>query len=417
MAWGFPRGLLLPSFKEPAASAGIALFQQIQRVYLPLSYSGQPRSCLFETGDPVRQGDLLTLPEEDEPLPVKSSVEGVFDGLKQISHPLYGALTCAVIRPAIMPTPRPEAKKAVSPTPAQVLAAAKAAGIIDETDGIPLFSKLENWKTEGCHFLVANAVEAEPYASSAWALLKSAGSQINDGLWLAAQTVGAAGSHIAVQASRKELRQLSGSLDGRIFSTPKGYPVTTLAHVGRDVRLGVIGVQACLALHRAVCLREHHYSTVVTVAGDAIEHPQNICAPFGTPAGELLRFCGLKSNPTRIIMGDALTGRAISSAGLPILPGVTCLLAQTGAPSRRQPCLGCGRCAASCHAHLLPGEIARQVENMHYDRLASLHPEKCDGCGACAYVCPAGRDVTALVCEAADAGGKILMKWGDGYGS
>ena len=120
MAWGFPRGLLLPSFKEPAASTGIALFQQIQRVYLPLSYSGQPRSCLFEVGDPVRQGDLLTLPEEDELLPVKSSVEGVFDGLKQLSHPLYGALTCAVIRPAIMPTPRPEAEKVVSPTPAQV---------------------------------------------------------------------------------------------------------------------------------------------------------------------------------------------------------------------------------------------------------------------------------------------------------
>lgn len=417
MAWGVPRVLFLPSYKEPAASAPIALFQQIQRVYLPLSYTGEAGACRFEPGARIAQGDRLTLPSEEETLPVKSPVEGVFDGTRELSHPLYGALTCAVIRPAIMPTPRPESDKRVSPTPAQVLAAAKAAGIIDERDGVPLFQKLEKWKADGCHFLVANAVEAEPYASSAWSLLCQNGEAVNSGLWLAAQTVGAAGSHIAVQASRKSRKSLPAALDGRLFFVPGGYPVTTLAHAGNDICIGVIGVQACLALHRAVTLREHQYSTVVTVAGDAVEHPQNIRVPFGTPAGELLHFCGLLHNPAQVIMGDAFTGRAIPSAGLPILPGVTCLLALSKAPSRPRPCLGCGQCLSVCHRHLMPGEIARQIEDMHYDRLESLHPEQCDSCGACSYVCPAGRDVAALVGEAIDASGRIRMDWGNTDGA
>lgn len=417
MAWGFPRRLFLPTYKEPAASADMALFQQIQRVYLPLSYAGRTLTCRFSPGEAVTQGDLLTMPDGDDPLPAKSTVDGVFNGLRELSHPLYGTLTCAVIRPAILPTPRPESDKRLAPTPAQVLAAAKAAGIIDETDGVPLFQKLEAWQQEGCHFLVADAVESEPYASSAWALLRSAGEQINNGLWLASQTVGAAGSHIAVQASRKALRKLPDVLNGRLFSVPKSYPVTTIVNAGSDIRTGVIGVQACLALHRAVTLRENHNSVVITVSGDAVERPQNIRAPFGTPAGELLRFCGLCCNPAQVIMGDALTGVAIPSAGLPILPGVTCLLAMKDAPSRSQPCLGCGQCISVCHARLMPGEIARQVESMHYDRLPSLHPEQCDGCGACSYVCPAGRDIAALVGEAAEAGGRILVNWGDTDGS
>ena len=201
-----------------------------------------------------------------------------------------------------------------------VKAAETLQGIIDELDGLPLHQKLEQWKHEGCHFLVANAVEAEPYASSAWSLLLHQSEQVNSGLWLAAQTIGAAGSHIAVQASRKARQELPPSLDGRLFFVKSGYPVTALTHAGHDIRVGVIGVQACLALHRAVTLHEHHHYATITVTGDAIEHPQNVRAPFGTPVGELLRFCGIKTGVSQIVMGDALTGVAIDSAVLPVLP-------------------------------------------------------------------------------------------------
>ena len=68
----------------------------------------------------------------------------------------------------------------------------------------------------------------------------------------------------------------------------------------------------------------------------------------------------------------------------------------------------------ACHADLLPYEIMRRLDNMQYERLASLLPEECDGCGACSHVCPAGLDVTAKVLEARDAHGNIFLNWGDG---
>lgn len=109
-----------------------------------------------------------------------------------------------------------------------------------------------------------------------------------------------------------------------------------------------------------------------------------------------------------------MTGVTADSVDTPILPGTTCLLALVSrtvlAP---QPCMGCGRCARVCHADLLPYEIVRRLENMHYERLVSLEPEACDGCGACSHVCPAGRDVTAKVLEARQTRGTIFLNWGD----
>ena len=128
----------------------------------------------------------------------------------------------------------------------------------------------------------------------------------------------------------------------------------------------------------------------------------------------MLHFCGLSADPQYAILGDAMTGVAAESLDVPLLPGVTCLLALAGRPvSHPRPCMGCGRCTRVCHAGLLPYEIVRRLENMHYERLPSLLPEECDGCGACSYVCPAGRDVTAKVLEAGQTQGTIFLNWGD----
>jgi len=77
-----------------------------------------------------------------------------------------------------------------------------------------------------------------------------------------------------------------------------------------------------------------------------------------------------------------------------------------------KPCIGCGRCAEVCHARLLPYEIVRRLENMHYERLQHLSPADCDGCSACSYVCPAGRDVAADVLKAGETKGMYLT-WGE----
>ena len=62
---------------------------------------------------------------------------------------------------------------------------------------------------------------------------------------------------------------------------------------------------------------------------------------------------------------------------------------------------------------LLPYEIVRRNENMHYERLQHLSPEDCDGCGACSYICPAGRPVAAEVLQAGQTKGTMFLAWGE----
>ena len=129
-------------------------------------------------------------------------------------------------------------------------------------------------------------------------------------------------------------------------------------------------------------------------------------------AHALLAIISDRSTATARVL--EMYGVTADSVDTPILPGTTCLLALVSrtvlAP---QPCMGCGRCARVCHADLLPYEIVRRLENMHYERLVSLEPEACDGCGACSYVCPAGLDLAARVMEARESAGTIFLNWGD----
>ena len=182
--------------------------------------------------------------------------------------------------------------------------------------------------------------------------------------------------------------------------------------VGKRAKVCRVGVQACLALYRAVRMGRAHTHAILTVAGDAVKQPQNVMVPFGTSVQEILRRCGVCDDPSYLILGDSMTGVTSVTQDIPVLPGMTCLLAFTAAqvrPTVTRACIGCGRCVKVCHAGLLPFEIHRRYENMHYERIASLAAADCDGCGACSYVCPCGLELAAVVQEAKRSGNTLLL--------
>lgn len=409
------RGVAIPQFKEPAASRAIEDIQPTGKILVPLAYGGEEATPAVALYDTVLSGSMLTQPE-DGGAPAVATITGVFTGVTPINHPLLGRLTCAQIDCMVAAQEPPaQVRKPADMSAAEVIEAARRANIIDELDGVSLCRKLEDWKESGCDFLAADGTEPEPYASSAWSVLNQRGEQVKAGLQLAARVAGASGCHIAVRLPAKRRRPLIQRLGAdSVYQARRRYPVDRLTRADAGVRVGRIGVQACLALLRAAAYEEAHCSCVLTVAGDAVASPRNVRVPFGTPAGAVLAYCGLSADPSYVIFGDAMTGVAASSLQDPILPGITCLLAMRARPAPPlRPCIGCGRCAQVCHAGLLPSEIIRRLENMHYERLVPLHPEECDGCGACSYVCPAGRDVAARVMEAREAHGTIFLNWGD----
>ena len=149
------------------------------------------------------------------------------------------------------------------------------------------------------------------------------------------------------------------------------------------------------------------------MAGSALPAPRNFRVPFGTDIDVLLSACQAQGG-YRLVLGDAMTGITSEYRHVPLLPGMTTILAMMPRRVRTPgPCIGCGRCADICHAGLLPYEIVRRSENMHYERLQHLSPTACDGCGACSYICPAGRDVAAEVIEAGKTKGTVFLHWGE----
>lgn len=419
------RGIRLLFQKEPAISQPTAELTEVSQVVLPFSFATEatvrPAVSLYDT---VNKGTPLAVIEDDPLATICSSVMGAVSGERVIQHPLYGTLNCAVIDcMADIPTPEVPVPLPETLTPELILETAETADVIDELDGVPLILKLREWQQTGCDFLAADAIEIEPYASSAWAVLRDHAEQVLEGLRLVAQCVGSPRYHIAVCLSGQRRRSIALRIGkDYLYQTdsyyPKAAPVRYSRYGGHGTvkpgsRVRAIGVQACLALYRALYLGEAHNRCTITVAGNAVPHPQNVSVPFGTTVQQALEHCGVIEPPDYLILGEQMTGTAALTSDIPILPGMTCILAFTSAairPVTPRTCIGCGRCAQVCHAGLLPFEINRRYQNMHYERLGSLSPHQCDGCNACSYICPCGIDLATVVRSAVAADNTISVK-------
>ncbi|MBO5798033.1 MAG: hypothetical protein J6R77_06795, partial [Clostridia bacterium] len=384
------RGVYLPSLKKPASGRPIEEMTVLSRAYLPVALRGETRPVLSRYTS-VLQGQVIARPVKSEGVPLLSSVSGVYTEEKTLSHPIYGEIDCLVMDCMEIRRPTPPAPQSTDKlTPAQILDIARQQAVVDELDGRFVAEKLQEWAAEGCDILVGDGVEDQPYACAAWGVLNESVEQVYEGLKLAARALGVEEYHLSVQPlpgdHRRALRQRLGD-DKKLFIVRGKYPAQcyTKKPFGKTVRR--IGVQALLALWRAAALGEPHTTCVVTVAGDAVATPRNLRVPFGTPATELFRLCGLAADPTLLLFGDMMTGQAVSDPDTPILPGVTCLLALCQ-PDRPVDgvCVGCGRCVQVCHAGLMPEAILQLCEKGATDQLAPLHPEDCDGCGACSAV-------------------------------
>lgn len=400
--------------KEPMASLPIERPARLRRVTIPLLREHQRiGSAIVDDFDTVLCGQLLGQPASEEELPLFTTVTGVVSGLQHVQHPIYGDMPVCAIDCLVTEEEEPQKEQDVNFLTVQdLIRISREAAIIDERDGMPLCRKIEQWTACPPSYIVADALEEEPYSCSAWAVLYEHGSQVLSGLKLLSRLLGSQ-YFISYSLPHKRRQQLIKRLgDEKALRAARGalYPHDEIAPRGASFER--LGVQACRALYRAAAFGAKQVSGVLTVAGDALQAPANVCVPFGTSLRDVLELCGVQKEPYTLILGDAITGRVIDSPDFPVTVGITCVLAMKSVPTPRQrACIGCGRCAEVCHQRLLPYEITRRLENMQYERLGSLCPEDCDGCRACDYVCPANRPLSDGVLQAADEAGVVLMDW------
>ena len=307
---------------------------------------------------------------------------------------------------------------AVSPdslTPEEIMAIARDAQIIDETDGRRLWKKLSQAVREGHSSIIVDALDDEPYLSSQLCIALWMPQELEKGAALLARTLGA--EHVTIEIYRNLFdldveipAQIGPYKVRRVGGT---YPAEQRSRKNAH-RRGALVVGACALVHlwRAASLGRVQTSCFVSVAGDCVANPANYELPLGCTIQDVLDSVGILATPKRIIVGGSMTGFGISdseeSVTLAVTRGILAFAEEF--TDSQYSCIGCGRCIDACPQDLSPYYLHKLLRARKFHE-ALADAAECTGCGACSYICPAKLDLAQMIYSAAAAGrrkGEIL---------
>lgn len=323
---------------------------------------------------------------------------GIF--LEQMKEPALSR----PVRPLLLAEepPGPPADPAAPLPPAeQIVQAARAACILDESDAKPLAGKLE----QPASVVVIDAIDDQPYISSRMGPALQMEEALRRGIELLCAAVGAQRAEVFFYRALFDLDKKLPAQIGRAAVRQVGgrYPAETraLRQLAGQGAL-VVGAGAAIHLQRAVDAGYPQKSCFITVAGDCVANPGNYEVPLGCSGDQLAHQCGVVDNPHRMVVGGSMSGRSVqqleqvrvdvSTRGL--------LLFRQDFSEKRRVCLGCGRCAQVCPEGLNPYYLCRMIRQRQWKYFSSFHPERCVSCYTCSYVCPAKLDIPQMIAAA-----------------
>lgn len=394
-------------------------------VVIPVSqHIGAPCIPIVKVGDKVKKGQIIANSEFFMHSPVHASISGKVTNIAEMSHVSKGKCLSIVIKNDGLdewvegiPLNREWDKLETQ----EILNIIKGAGIVGLGGAtFPTHIKLSPSQDKKIDFFIVNAAECEPYLTADYRMMLEYTEQIRTGIKIAMKVLGVSRGFVGIEDNKPEaIKVMKEAFKGtavEVVPLPTKYPqgaekmlikVLTKREVpsgGLPMDVGVVvqNVGTTVAIYDAVVKGIPVIQRVTTVSGDAIKEPKNLLLRIGTSFEEAINYCGgFRKTPEKIIMGGPMMGFAQSTLEVPVIKGVSGILALSSEvvnSGEESPCIRCGRCVKACPMGLVPSMLSILGERHKYKEAKEEYSLfNCIECGSCTYTCPAKRNIVQYV--------------------
>lgn len=268
--------------------------------------------------------------------------------------------------------------------------------------------------------LIVNGVECEPFLTADHQLMLEHAEEIMVGVFILMKAIRVNKAFVGIENNKPDAIRLMQ----KVAATYAGIEIVPLqvkypqggekqlidAIMGRQVPAGALpvsvgavvqNVSTVFAVYQAVQKNKPLFERVVTVTGDGLVNPSNLCVRVGTPVRQLVEACGgLPEDTCKVICGGPMMGKALVNLDVPVSKGTSGILLMGGQEARRaavQPCVRCAKCVAVCPMGLEPYLLATASAHGDFERAEKENILSCIECGSCQFTCPSNRPILDYV--------------------
>lgn len=408
------KGAKIPHYKNTATMSAVKL-PDVKRVVIPtVMHIGAPAKPVVKKGDTVKVGTLIAEQNGFVSSPIFASVSGTVVSVEDTllsngkKAPAITIESDGKMEPDENITPPTVRKKQ------DLLDALKQSGIVGLGGaGFPTFVKFATDKK--IEYLVVNGAECEPFITSDSVTMVDCAKDILKAIDVITKRFKIEKVVIGIEKNKpeaiskmKEIAEKCNKISVKVLPSlyPQGGEKVLVYHTtGRVIPMGRLPIDVgCVVINSTTLATIGKYiktgmplvEKCITVDGGAVEKPQNVIAPIGTPISELLNFCGLKCEPHKILYGGPMMGISVPDIDSPVLKNTNAILAldeHQAAEPKTTACIKCGSCAHHCPFGIDPTRIAEAKRQQDIELLKKVGTELCMECGCCSFVCPAKRPI------------------------
>ncbi|MCE5219863.1 MAG: electron transport complex subunit RsxC [Clostridium sp.] len=394
-------------------------------VIIPVSqHIGAHCEPIVKIGDIVKKGQVIAKSEAFMHSPIHASISGQVINIAEMPHTsLVKCLSIVIKNDGLdewiegIPLHR-EWDELGNEEIRDIIKRAGIVGLGGAT--FPTHIKLSPNKDKNIDTFIVNAAECEPYLTADYRMMLEYTERIVTGVKIVMKLLGVSKGIVGIEDNKPEavkvMKEAFKGTSVEVISLPTKYPqgaekmlikVLTNREVpsgGLPMDVGVVvqNVGTTVAICDAVVSGIPLIERVTTVSGDAIKEPKNLLLRIGTSFKEAIDYCGgFNKTPEKIIMGGPMMGFAQFTLDVPIIKGVSGILALSTDvvnSGEEGPCIRCGRCVKACPMGLVPSMLSILGERQRYKEAKDEYGLfNCIECGSCVYICPAKRNIVQYI--------------------